>query len=65
MNRALQQFHKFFQLGERWRSLGLVHCDQARQMISKSKTLRMRGQGHLTEIFTRVIPLTKYRKKYQ
>jgi len=54
---------KAFFLSDKWRFLTMVHREQAKQMISKSKTLRMQGIGHLTELFSCCIPLTQYRRQ--
>lgn len=48
----LKRFNNFFRMPDKWRSLGMVNPDQAHQMIAKSDTLKMRGQGQFTELFT-------------
>ncbi len=55
----------FLPLSEKWRSLGLVQRSQAKQMISKSDTLRMVGNEYFTELYTCMIPKKQHKRNKQ
>lgn len=73
---SLKAFHRFFQLdSHKWRSLGRVHRDTARQQISRrhvldkadgferSETLTFRAikGSQFVELFTKMVPLKQHR----
>lgn len=74
--KSLKAFHRFFQLdSKKWRSLGRVHRDTARQQISRrhvldkaegierSETLTFRQipGSQFVELFTKMVPLKQHR----
>lgn len=59
---SLKAFNNFFKL-KNWKPFYKVNRDQARQMISKSNTLRLVGRGSVVQLFTKMVPKNKMRKK--